>query len=251
MKNRTRTNTKNPKPNSKLERKATKPTQTSKPNQHNSKTKMSASDSTTFVAGSTTFIVSAESAASATTLYVAPPTMAELMKEAFENMPDTLDTKKEIEEYFKNAMKDIVKAKKEAEPKPEPKKRKTKNDKDADETDEAVEAAEADEEKPKQPKKRKTKNDKDTDTDETDAAVKKPKKRKTKKDKDTDTDETDEEEKPKQRKPPKRPLTKYQEFFKENYHKIDKAIPNKERCSKVAELWKIHKAELAEKAMDE
>ena len=205
---------------------------------------MSASDSTTFVAGSTTFIVSAESAASATTLYVAPPTMAELMKEAFENMPDTLDTKKEIEEYFKNAMKDIVKAKKEA----EPKKRKTKKDKDADETDEA------DEEKskqPKQPKKRKTK--KDADTDETDATEdeekpKKPKKRKTKKDK--DADETD-EEKPEPPKPPKRPLTKYQEFFKENYHKIDKAIPNKERCSKVAELWKIHKAELAEKAMDE
>jgi hypothetical protein len=184
---------------------------------------MSASDSTTFVAGSTTFIVSAESAASvasATTLYVAPPTMAELMKEAFENMPDTLDTKKEIEEYFKNAMKDIVKAKKEAEPKPEPKKRKTKKDKDADETDE---------EKPKQPKKRKTKKDKDAD----------------------ETDEATDEEPPKQPKQPKRPLTKYQEFFKENYHKIDKAIPNKERCSKVAELWKIHKAELAEKAMDE
>ena len=197
---------------------------------------MSASDSTTFVAGSTTFIVSAESAASATTLYVAPPTMAELMKEAFENMPDTLDTKKEIEEYFKNAMKDIVKAKKEAEPK-KPKTKKTK-DADAADTDE--------EEKPKQPKKRKTKKDKDTDAAETDEEEKpkQPKKRKTKKDKDADTDE----EQPKQ---PKRPLTKYQEFFKENYHKIDKSIPNKERCSKVAELWKIHKTELAEKAMDE
>ena len=207
---------------------------------------MSASDSTTFVAGSTTFIVSAESAASATTLYVAPPTMAELMKEAFENMPDTLDTKKEIEEYFKNAMKDIVKAKKEAEPKPEPKKPKTKKTKDADETDETDAAV-------KKPKKRKTKKDKDTDTAETDEEEKpkQPKKRKTKKDNDADTDETDEEEKPKQPKQPKRPLTKYQEFFKENYPKIDKAIPNKERCSKVAELWKIHKAELADKAMDE
>ena len=210
---------------------------------------MSASDSTTFVAGSTTFIVSAESAASATTLYVAPPTMAELMKEAFENMPDTLDTKKEIEEYFKNAMKDIVKAKKEAEPKPEPKKPKTKKTKDADETDETDETDAA----VKKPKKRKTKKDKDTDTAETDEEEKpkQPKKRKTKKDNDADTDETDEEEKPKQPKQPKRPLTKYQEFFKENYPKIDKAIPNKERCSKVAELWKIHKAELAEKAMDE
>ena len=214
---------------------------------------MSASDSTTFVAGSTTFIVSAESAASvasATTLYVAPPTMAELMKEAFENMPDTLDTKKEIEEYFKNAMKDIVKAKKEAEPKPEPKKRKTKKDNDTDDTDDTDETDETDA-TVKKPKKRKTKKDKDADeTDE--EPPKQPKKRKTKKDKDADkdTDETDEEP-PKQPKQPKRPLTKYQEFFKENYHKIDKAIPNKERCSKVAELWKIHKAELAEKAMDE
>ena len=40
-------------------------------------------------------------------------TMAILIKEVMANMPDTLDTKKEIDEYFKNAMKDIVKAKKE------------------------------------------------------------------------------------------------------------------------------------------
>ena len=33
--------------------------------------------------------------------------MAELMKGAMANMPDTLDTKKEIEEYFKNVMKNI------------------------------------------------------------------------------------------------------------------------------------------------
>ena len=141
------------------------------------------------------------------------PTIAELIKGVMANMPDTLDTKKEIDEYFKNAMKEIMKAKKEAEPKAEPKKRKTKKDKEADETD-ADEAADAD--------------------------VKKPKKRKTKKDK--EADETDE----KPQKPPKRPLTKYQEFFKENYPKIDKEIPNKEKCAKIAELWKIHKAELAE-----
>jgi len=203
---------------------------------------MSASESIAFVATSTTFIVSD---ASATTLYNAPPTMAELMKEAFANMPDTLDTKKEIEEYFKNAMKDIVKAKKDTEPKPEPKKRKSKKDADTDETDEDVE-------KPKQPKKRKTKKTKDSDTDEKDEAVEdveKPKKRKTKKTK--DTDEKDEAVEADEVEKPKRPLTKYQEFFKENYPKIDKAIPNKERCSKIAELWKIHKAELAEKAMDE
>lgn len=33
--------------------------------------------------------------------------MAELIKGVMVNMPDTLDTKKEIEEYFKNAMKNI------------------------------------------------------------------------------------------------------------------------------------------------
>ena len=155
------------------------------------------------------------------------PTIAELIKGVMANMPDTLDTKKEIDEYFKNAMKEIMKAKKEAEPKAEPKKRKTKKDKEADETD-ADEAADAD--------------------------VKKPKKRKTKKDKEADeTADADEKQQkpPKPPKPPKRPLTKYQEFFKENYPTIDKEIPNKEKCAKIAELWKIHKADLAEKAMDE
>ena len=42
-------------------------------------------------------------------------TMAVLMKEAISNMSDTLDTKKEIEEYFKSAMKVINEKKKEEE----------------------------------------------------------------------------------------------------------------------------------------
>ena len=43
------------------------------------------------------------------------PTMAVLIQEAMARMPDTLDTKKEIDEYFKNAMKEIVTRKKEDE----------------------------------------------------------------------------------------------------------------------------------------
>ena len=42
-------------------------------------------------------------------------TMAVLMKEAIADMPDTLDTKKEVEEYFKAAMKVINEKKKEEE----------------------------------------------------------------------------------------------------------------------------------------
>lgn len=42
-------------------------------------------------------------------------TMAVLMKEAIADMPDTLDTKKEVEEYFKTAMKVINEKKKEEE----------------------------------------------------------------------------------------------------------------------------------------
>ena len=40
-------------------------------------------------------------------------TYAYLMKQAMENMPDSLNTKKEVEEYFKNAMKIINEKKKE------------------------------------------------------------------------------------------------------------------------------------------
>ena len=50
------------------------------------------------------------------------PTMAVLAKEAMMNMPDLLNTKKEIEEYFKIAMKEIVMKKKEEEKAMKPKK---------------------------------------------------------------------------------------------------------------------------------
>jgi hypothetical protein len=72
--------------------------------------------------------------------------MAVLMKEAIADMPDTLDTKKEVEEYFKAAMKVINEKKKEEEKvkkatakaaekaaKPATKKRGEKKEKDVDE----------------------------------------------------------------------------------------------------------------------
>ena len=61
-------------------------------------------------------------------------TFAMRIKEVMVNMPDNLDTKKEIDEYYKNAMKDIKDKNKEdkKEKKMEPKKRAKKVDVDAD-----------------------------------------------------------------------------------------------------------------------
>lgn len=51
----------------------------------------------------------------------ATPTIAVLMKEAMVNMPDILNTKKEIDEYFKIAIKEIMTKKKEEEKATKPK----------------------------------------------------------------------------------------------------------------------------------
>ena len=61
-------------------------------------------------------------------------TLAMRIKEVMVNMPDSLDTKKEIDEYYKNAMKDIKEKKKEdkKEKKAEPKKRAKKVEVDDD-----------------------------------------------------------------------------------------------------------------------
>ena len=57
------------------------------------------------------------------------PTMAILAKEAMMNIPEHLNTKKEIEEYFKIAIKEIVMKKKEEEKAAKPKVAKPKKDK--------------------------------------------------------------------------------------------------------------------------
>ena len=104
-------------------------------------------------------------------------TMAILIKEVMANMPDTLDTKKEIDEYFKNAMKDIVKEKKEQEAKAKKAKKEVKSE---DEADEAVEA---------KPKKQRKKKEVKSSEDEADVAGEaKPKKQRKKK----EADEADE-----------------------------------------------------------
>ena len=51
----------------------------------------------------------------------ATPTMAVLAKEAMANMPDTLNTKEELEMYFKTMMKKIITKKKEEEKAAKPK----------------------------------------------------------------------------------------------------------------------------------
>jgi len=51
----------------------------------------------------------------------ATSTMAVLAKEAMNNMPDTLNTKEELEEYFKTAMKEIITKKKKEENAAKPK----------------------------------------------------------------------------------------------------------------------------------
>ena len=59
--------------------------------------------------------------ASATATLSTSPTMAVLAKEAMTNMPDTLNTKEELEEYFKTMIKKIITKKKEEEKAAKPK----------------------------------------------------------------------------------------------------------------------------------
>jgi len=144
---------------------------------------------------------------SSSTVSVAP-TMAVLIKEAMVGMPDTFNTKKEIEEYFKNAMKEIVMKKKEEEKanKPEKPKKAAKKPKKED-TDSN------DEEKPEKPKK----------------AAKKPKKEK---ELDEDGNEI------------KKPPTEYMIFKKEMAIKIKDQFPDlnyQKAQKKINDLWKIHK----------
>jgi hypothetical protein len=56
--------------------------------------------------------MSSNSSNSSTLAYIAPKTMAVIFKEYMNMLDDTFDTKKEIEEYIKNGLKEIVEAKK-------------------------------------------------------------------------------------------------------------------------------------------
>ena len=188
-------------------------------------------------------------------------TMAILIKEVMANMPDTLDTKKEIDEYFKNAMKDIVKEKKEQEAKAKKAKKEVKSE---DEADEAVEA------KPKKQRKKKEADEADEAKQEDEANeegeeakqedeakpekpsprrfILQPKKKKAKK----EADEADEADvaKPKEVDEDgneiKKPPTEYIIFKKEMGIKIKEMFPDlnyQKTVKRINDLWKIHKAE--------
>jgi hypothetical protein len=164
---------------------------------------------------------------SASTVSVAP-TMAVLIQEEMAKMPDTFNTKKEIEEYFKNAMKEIVMKKKEEEKanKPEKPKKAAKKPKKED-TDSN------DEEKPEKPKKA-AKKPKKEDTYSNDEEKPKKADKKPKKEKELDEDGNE----------IKKPPTEYIIFKKEMAIKIKDQFPDlnyQKAQKKINDLWKIHK----------
>ena len=186
--------------------------------------------------------------------------MAILIKEVMANMPDTLDTKKEIDEYFKNAMKDIVNAKKEQEAEAKKKKEqeaKAKKEKKAKKEvktseDEADEADEADVAKPKkQRKKKEVKSSEDEEDEEKQLKpsprrfIVQPKKKKAKKEAD-EADEAKPKEVDEDGNEIKKPPTEYIIFKKEMGIKIKEMFPDlnyQKTVKKINDLWKIHKAE--------
>jgi hypothetical protein len=144
---------------------------------------------------------------SASTVSVAP-TMAVLIQEAMAGMPDTFNTKKEIEEYFKNAMKEIVMKKKEEDKANKP-------------------------EKPKKAAKKPKKEDTDSNDEKADEKPKKADK-KPKKEKELDEDGNE----------IKKPPTEYMIFKKEMAIKIKDQFPDlnyQKAQKKINDLWKIHK----------
>ena len=174
--------------------------------------------------------------------------MAIIIKEVMANMPDTLDTKKEIDEYFKNAMKDIVKAKKEQEAKAKKEKKEAKSE---DEADEAVEA------KPKKQRKKKEVKSEDEEVEADEAVEAKPekpsprrfilqpKKKKAKKEAD-EADEAKPKEVDEDGNEIKKPPTEYIIFKKEMGIKIKEMFPDlnyQKTVKRINDLWKIHKAE--------
>ena len=134
-------------------------------------------------------------------------TVAVLIKEAIANMPDSLNTKKEIDEYYKKAMKEIndkMKEEKKALKKAEPKAPK----------------------EPKEPKKRVKKAAKPAEVDEDGNEIVKVKK----------------------------PLNKYQMFIQQQRPKVKEDYPElsgEEIFTKIAELWKQHKEDIADNKSDE
>ena len=143
---------------------------------------------------------------------VATVNVSLLIKEAIANMPDSLNTKKEIDEYYKKAMKDINDKVKEEE----------KAAKAVEKADKA--AAKAAGDKP-EPKKRVKKTKPAEVDDEGNEIVK-----------------------------VKKPLNKYQMFIQQQRPKVKEDYPElsgEEIFTKIAELWKQHKEDIADNKSDE
>jgi hypothetical protein len=139
-----------------------------------------------------------------------------LIKEAMASMPDTLNTKKEVDEYYKKAMKDINDKVKEEE----------KAAKAVEKADKAAaKAAGAAGDKP-EPKKRVKKAAKPAEVDEEGNEIVKVKK----------------------------PLNKYQMFIQQQRPKVKEDYPElsgEEIFTKIAELWKEHKESEAKSDSDD
>ena len=171
---------------------------------------------------------------SSSTVSVAP-TMAVLIKEAMTGMPDTFNTNKEIEEYFKNAMKEIVMKKKEEDKanKPEKPKKAAKKPKKEDTDSNDEEKADEKPEKPEKAAKKPKKEDTDSNDEKADEKPKKADK-KPKKEKELDEDGNE----------IKKPPTEYMIFKKEMAIKIKDQFPDlnyQKAQKKINDLWKIHK----------
>ena len=219
---------------------------------------------------------------SSTVAYIAP--MAVLFKEYIEKMPDTLNTKKEIDEYIKIGMKEIMemkKAKKDAEPKKRPTKKAKKEEAEAGEADaekeaekakkaaekakkaeekaaeKAAEKAKKAEEKAAEKAKKaeenaaeKSKKSEEKASDAEDSDDNEPKKRpekKAKAAKAAKATEIDEEGNvvAKAKKPP----TERKIFYDEMRIKVKEMFPDlnpQQTTKKIAELWKVKLARLAE-----
>ena len=184
-------------------------------------------------------------------------------------LDDTFDTKKEIEEYIKTGLKNIVEAKKAKKPKAEPKKKAAKAPKSDDEKEE--EKAKKEEEKAKKAEEKAAEKAKKAEDKAAEKAKKDEEKAAEKAKKAVETEE-DSDDEPKKRpekkaKAPKvakaveideegnviakakKPPTERKIFYDEMRIKVKEMFPDlnpQQTTKKIAELWKVKLARLAE-----
>ena len=215
---------------------------------------------------------------SSTVAYIAP--MAVLFKEYIEKMPDTLNTKKEIDEYIKIGMKEIMemkKAKKDAEPKKRPTKKAKKEEAEAGEADaekeaekakKAAEKAKKAEEKAAEKAKKAEEKAAEKAKKAEENAAEKAKKAEEKASEAEDSDDNEPKKRPEKKAKAakaakateideegnvvakaKKPPTERKIFYDEMRIKVKEMFPDlnpQQTTKKIAELWKVKLARLAE-----